>query len=130
MSRADQLNAYIQRVRDALPARIKVTTAEPWSTWLLTPEIGKNVDVIFVHLLPYWESTDVHGALDFLQRAYDDVQQEFPDKPIIIGEAGWPSEGRTTRPRRSLARQRSLFHARLRAARDGEGLRLLPARSL
>ena len=29
---ADQLNAYIRRVRDALPARIKVTTAEPWST--------------------------------------------------------------------------------------------------
>ena len=30
------------------------------------------------------------------QRAYNDVQQEFPDKPIIIGEAGWPSEGRTS----------------------------------
>jgi len=92
---AEQLNAYIQRVRDALPARIKITTAEPWSTWLYTPEIGKNVDVIAVHLLPYWESTDVHGSLDFLQRAYGDVQQEFPDKPIIIGEVGWPSEGRT-----------------------------------
>ncbi len=26
----DQLNAYIKRVRDALPSRIKVTTAEPW----------------------------------------------------------------------------------------------------
>jgi cellulose synthase/poly-beta-1,6-N-acetylglucosamine synthase-like glycosyltransferase/exo-beta-1,3-glucanase (GH17 family) len=92
---ADQLNAYIQRVRDALPARIKITTAEPWSTWLYTPEIGKNVDLVAVHLLPYWEGTDVHGALDFLQRAYGDVQQEFPDKPIIIGEVGWPSEGRT-----------------------------------
>ena len=23
------------------------------------------------------------------------MQQTFPDKPIIIGEAGWPSEGRT-----------------------------------
>ena len=52
----DQLNAYIRRVRAALPNRIKVTTAEPWSTWMLTPEIGQNVDVIFVHLLPYWEN--------------------------------------------------------------------------
>jgi exo-beta-1,3-glucanase (GH17 family)/cellulose synthase/poly-beta-1,6-N-acetylglucosamine synthase-like glycosyltransferase len=91
----DQLNTYIRRVRAALPARIKITTAEPWSTWMLTPEIGKYVDVVSVHLLPYWEGAHVHGSLDFLQRAYGDVQQEFPDKPIVIGEAGWPSRGRT-----------------------------------
>jgi len=90
----DQLNHYIQRVRAALPARIKVTTAEPWSTWMLTPEIGKYVDVVSVHLLPYWEGMNAHNSLDFLQRAYADVQQEFPDKPIVVGEVGWPSEGR------------------------------------
>ncbi len=93
----DQLNAYIKRVREALPTRIKITTAEPWSTWLLTPEIGQYVDVVSVHLLPYWEGMSAHDSLRFLQNAYNDVQQEFPDKPIIIGEAGWPSEGRSKR---------------------------------
>ena len=93
----DQLNAYIKRVREALPSRIKITTAEPWSTWLLYPEIGQNVDVVSAHLLPYWEGMSAHDSLRFLERAYDDVQQEFPDKPVIIGEAGWPSEGRTKR---------------------------------
>ena len=103
---ADQLNAYIQRVRGALPQRIKVTTAEPWSTWLLNPEIGKNVDVLFVHLLPYWESTDIHGALRGVGNWYEDVQREFPNKPIVIGEAGWPSEGRTRgRAEASLANE-------------------------
>jgi cellulose synthase/poly-beta-1,6-N-acetylglucosamine synthase-like glycosyltransferase/exo-beta-1,3-glucanase (GH17 family) len=92
---ADQLNAYIRRVRNALPARIKVTTAEPWSTWMLTPEIGREVDVIFVHLLPYWENVDVRGALKSSERFYKHIQDEFPDKPIVVGEAGWPSEGRT-----------------------------------
>ncbi len=92
---ADQLNAYIRRVRDALPNRIKVTTAETWSTWLLNPEIGQYVDFIMIHLLPYWEGVPVKGSLSFLQRAYADVQDEFPDKPIVIGECGWPSEGRT-----------------------------------
>ena len=91
----DQLNGYIKRVRAALPARIKITTAETWSTWLLTPEVGQYVDVITVHLLPYWDGTKVQNSLGFLQRAYADVQQEFPDKPIVIGEVGWPSEGRT-----------------------------------
>lgn len=91
----DQLNQYIRRVRAALPARIKVTTAEPWSTWLLTPEVGQYVDVISVHLLPYWEGVSTRDSLAFLQRAYDRVAEQFPDKPVIIGEAGWPSEGRT-----------------------------------
>jgi len=92
---SDQLNAYIMRVREALPARIKVTTAETWSSWLLHPELGENVDVVFVHLLPYWEGVPVRNGVGFLQRAYDNVQQEFPDKPIVIGEVGWPSEGRS-----------------------------------
>src|ERR1700744_4866915 len=91
----DQLNDYIRRVRLALPARIKVTTAEPWSTWMMTPEIGRYVDVIFVHLLPYWENVDIHGSLKSINGFYNHIQAEFPDKQIVVGEAGWPSEGRT-----------------------------------
>ena len=49
---AEQLDAYLDRVRAALPARIKVTTAETWSTWVVIPDVAKHVDVIFVHLLP------------------------------------------------------------------------------
>jgi len=93
----DQLNEYIKRVRAALPNRIKVSTAEPWSTWLLNPEIGQNVDFISVHLLPYWEGVPLRGSLGSLQRWYGLVQEEFPDKQIVIGETGWPSEGRTKR---------------------------------
>ena len=92
---AQQLEAYLDRVRAALPARIKVTTAETWSTWVVIPEVAKHVDVIFVHLLPYWENVHINGALRFLGSHYDITQQTFPDKPIVIGEAGWPSEGRT-----------------------------------
>ena len=91
----DQLNAYIKRVRDALPNRIKVSTAEPWSAWLLNPELGQNVDFVTVHLLPYWEGVPLRYSLKSLQRWYDLVQQEFPDKAIVIGETGWPSQGRS-----------------------------------
>ncbi|HEY1962596.1 MAG TPA: glycosyltransferase [Rhizomicrobium sp.] len=94
---ADQLNSYIKRVRDALPNRIKVTTAEPWSTWLLYPEIARYVDLVAVHIIPYWEGVSVHEALTFAQHAYTHVQDAIPNKPIIIGESGWPSEGRTKR---------------------------------
>jgi exo-beta-1,3-glucanase (GH17 family)/cellulose synthase/poly-beta-1,6-N-acetylglucosamine synthase-like glycosyltransferase len=92
---ADQLNEYIRRVRASLPNRIKVSTAEPWSQWLLNPELAQNVDFITVHLLPYWEGVPVRGSLASLQHWYDDVQDAFPDKPIVIGETGWPSAGRS-----------------------------------
>jgi len=92
---ADQLNAYLDRVRAALPARIKVTTAETWATWLLHPELGDHVDIVTVHLLPYWEGMNARDAMGFIVRHYDMVQQNFPDKPVVIGEVGWPSEGRT-----------------------------------
>ncbi|HWF64968.1 MAG TPA: glycosyltransferase, partial [Rhizomicrobium sp.] len=91
----EQLDAYLDRVRAALPARIKVTTAEPWSTWIVIPEVAAHVDVIFVHLLPYWERVHINGAMRFIGQHFDIMQQTFPRKPIIIGEAGWPSEGRT-----------------------------------
>lgn len=94
----DQLNAYIKRVRDAVPARIKVTTAETWSTWMLHPELGTYADVITVHLLPFWEAVPVADSMGFVERHYDMVQDEFPGKPVVIGEVGWPSQGRPRGP--------------------------------
>lgn len=106
---SDQLNAYIKRVRAALPARIKIGTAEPWSTWLLTPEIGQYVDVVSVNLFPYWEGIGARDSLSFLQHAFQDVQDEFPDKPIIIGEVGWPSEGRSRKAAEASRASEAIF---------------------
>jgi exo-beta-1,3-glucanase (GH17 family)/cellulose synthase/poly-beta-1,6-N-acetylglucosamine synthase-like glycosyltransferase len=94
---ANQLNDYIRRVRAALPNRIKVSTAEPWSTWLLTPEIGQYVDFIGVQLLPYWEGIAPRASFLSMQHWFQHVRDEFPDKPIVVTEVGWPSEGRTNK---------------------------------
>lgn len=116
---AAQLNSYITQVRNALPQRIKVTTAEPWSTWLLYPEISTNVDMLFIHLLPYWETTSIAGSLKSSVTWYDLVQKEFPDKPIVVGEAGWPSEGRTRgRAEASLSNQAYFVRGFVQLAMD------------
>jgi exo-beta-1,3-glucanase (GH17 family)/cellulose synthase/poly-beta-1,6-N-acetylglucosamine synthase-like glycosyltransferase len=116
---AEQLNRYISQVRGALPQRIKVTTAEPWSTWLLNPEIGENVDVLFVHLLPYWENSDIRYSLKSTVNWYDDVQKAFPGKRIVVGEAGWPSEGRTRgRAEASLSNQARFVRGFVQLAMD------------
>jgi exo-beta-1,3-glucanase (GH17 family)/cellulose synthase/poly-beta-1,6-N-acetylglucosamine synthase-like glycosyltransferase len=116
---SDQLNGYIKRVRDALPNRIKVTTAEPWSTWLLAPELAQNVDIISIHLLPYWEGSRIQDSLASLQRWFDDVANQFPGKPIVIGEVGWPSEGQSHRSSEpSLANEAYFDRAFVQLAMD------------
>ena len=73
--------------------RKPVSTAEPWHVWLRYPELAANVDFITVHLLPYWEGLPVQAALDYTFQRYEEVRKRFPNKKIVIGEVGWPSQG-------------------------------------
>ena len=70
-----------------------VSTAEPWHVWLQNPELAEHVDYIAVHLLPYWEGIPVEQAVGYVEKRYDELKAKFPDKPIVIGEVGWPSNG-------------------------------------
>ena len=71
-----------------------ISTAEPWHVWLKHPELAAAVDVITIHLLPYWEGLPVTDALRFTMEKYQAVAARFPGKRIVIGEVGWPSDGR------------------------------------
>lgn len=88
-----ELGVELDRVRAAVDQ--PVSTAEPWHVWVDNPELAEHVDFIGVHLLPYWEGIAVEQAIDFLVSRVDILKQAFPDKPIVIAEAGWPSQGRT-----------------------------------
>ena len=88
-----ELGVELDRVRAAVSQ--PVSTAEPWHVWVDNPELAEHVDFIGVHLLPYWESIAVEKAVDFLDSRVEILKQAFPDKPIVIAEAGWPSQGRT-----------------------------------
>ena len=61
--------------------------------WLRYPELAANADFITVHLLPYWEGLPVQQALEYTFGRLHEVQRRFPDKKIVIGEVGWPSQG-------------------------------------
>ena len=100
----EQLMAYADRVRAAIHQ--PVTIAEPWHIWAKYPELAEHVDFITVHLFPYWNGiAAVNGSSnskDPLDRfpavqdalgSYDALKKMFPNKPIVIGEIGWPSNG-------------------------------------
>ena len=98
----NQLRGYIRQVKQ----RVKqpVTYADVWEFWLRNPQLADEVDIITIHLLPYWEDEPIgldrrepDGTLRIEKHIVDiyrKVQARFPGKKIVIGETGWPSDGR------------------------------------
>jgi cellulose synthase/poly-beta-1,6-N-acetylglucosamine synthase-like glycosyltransferase/exo-beta-1,3-glucanase (GH17 family) len=82
---------YIREVKKR--TKRPVSTSETWDRWLANPELAKEVDFIGVHILPYWEGIAVDEAVDYVFDRYHQMQLAFPDKPIVITEVGWPSDG-------------------------------------
>jgi exo-beta-1,3-glucanase (GH17 family) len=91
------LGAYIARVNAATD--IPVTYADVWEFWKKHPELAKDTDYITIHILPYWEDEPVApaDAVRHVADVYQGMKREFPGKSIMIGETGWPSQGRTRR---------------------------------
>lgn len=90
-----QLSEYLERVQKVV--NVPVSTAEPWHVWIKSPELAANVDFIATHMLPYWEGIHVDKAVDYVIEHVDMLKQTFPDKPVVIAEVGWPSNGRVRR---------------------------------
>jgi hypothetical protein len=94
----EQLIEYIREVKRSV--KQPVSYADVWSMYMKYPELIKEVDFITIHILPYWEDEPitVDQAPGHIERIVKQVQQEAeaiaPGKPILIGESGWPGEGR------------------------------------
>ena len=91
---ADQLVSIIQRVRKGVKNhKVIITTAETWDIWLKNPQLAQEVWQITVHLLPFNEGLSINDAVKYSLQRYDEVQNAYPKKHMLIGETGWPSNG-------------------------------------
>ncbi|MBI5163292.1 MAG: exo-beta-1,3-glucanase [Magnetospirillum sp.] len=95
---APQIAAYLRKVRAAV--KQPVSYADVWAFWLKHPELANEVDFVTVHILPYWEDepVSVDEAAAHIVKIYRMIGDAFPGKPILIGEAGWPTRGRNRGP--------------------------------
>jgi glucan 1,3-beta-glucosidase len=75
---------------------VPVTYADVWEYWLRNRDISDTVDFVTIHILPYWEDMPIRAK--YAAAHVDSIRQQvvvaFPNKEILIGETGWPSEGR------------------------------------
>jgi len=90
------LAAYIRELRAGLTHPLPITYADVWEFWLKSPELADSVDFVTIHLLPYWEDkpTPIDAAIAHVMAVWKTMHDRFAGKPILIGEVGWPSEGR------------------------------------
>jgi len=93
----DKMITYLDRARAHI--RQPVSIAEPDYIWLKYPELADHVDFITIHLFPFWNGLPVSGnerysiAVQAAEGAYLSIKQRFPNKHIVVGEIGWPSNG-------------------------------------
>jgi exo-beta-1,3-glucanase (GH17 family) len=90
----DRIKTYLQEVRRR--SGIPVTYADVWEFWLKAPELAPAVDFVTIHILPYWEDEPVAAAeaVAHVREIRNKVAEVFAGRDILIGEVGWPSEGR------------------------------------
>ena len=88
--------AYLQR-HVAQP----VTFCENYVPWLgKLDALAEQVDLISIHTYPVWEYKTIDEALAYTKENYAAVAERYPDKQVIITEAGWAtaSNGRGIPP--------------------------------
>ena len=90
-----KLTEYILEVKQALP-NVKVTYADVWEFWLKHPNMKNVTDFVTIHILPYWEDIpmSIQRSISHLADVRVKVEKELGTSDILIGETGWPSEGR------------------------------------
>ena len=93
---AQRLADYIREVREK--SGIPVTYADIYEFWRVNPILADAVDFMMVHILPYWddpEPVSIDAVQPHVKGIVKTIQDTFPGRPMIIGEIGWPSAGRT-----------------------------------
>ncbi|MET0869204.1 MAG: beta-(1-6) glucans synthase, partial [Pseudorhodoplanes sp.] len=91
---AVDLGNIIREVKGKVP--MPVTYADVWEFWQRNRDLQDAVDFVTIHILPYWEDFPI-GAKDagaHVISIREKMGTVFPGKDILIGETGWPSQGR------------------------------------
>ncbi len=90
---------YVHMVKKG--AKQPVTFCENYVPWLYKLEgLVEVVDFISIHTYPVWEYKHIHESLDYTKENYYAVAHKYPNKPVVITEAGWStnSNGRGINP--------------------------------
>lgn len=84
----DSIIEYVRQVKSS--TNKPVTYADNYVPWLINlDKLAQEVDFISIHTYPVWENKTIDEALDYTKQNYYSVREKYPNKPVVITEAGW-----------------------------------------
>jgi exo-beta-1,3-glucanase (GH17 family) len=84
----DKVIQYVKQVKSAV--HVPVTVDDDFMFWIKRgSKLAHNVDFVSTHMYPLWGKHDIDSGFAVTVRLYNMVKASLPNKPIIIGEAGW-----------------------------------------
>lgn len=91
MVTTDSLVRYARLLKNGVSQ--PVTFCENYVPWLdkLGP-LAEELDVISIHTYPVWEYKSIEEGLAYTIENYNAVAQAYPDKQVVITEAGWATK--------------------------------------
>ena len=115
--------SYVRMIKNE--ARQPVTFCENYVPWCdkLKPLVDE-VDFISIHSYPVWEYKRIHEALEYTKQNYRCIADMYPDKHVIITEAGWAtnSNGRGINPELASQESQAIYYKNLVEWSEKEGI--------
>lgn len=104
----DTIITYVKKVKESISQA--VTVADNYKWWAdLGKKLSNEVDFISIHLYPVWEGKDIDEGRAYSIENYLEVKSSFPEKAIVITEAGWPSKASEFGERASEQKQQQYY---------------------
>ncbi|OYU71859.1 MAG: glycosyl hydrolase [Burkholderiales bacterium PBB5] len=114
---------HVRRVKAAVSQ--PVTFCENYVPWQhKLRDLVAELDFISLHTYPVWEYKHIHEALDYTKDNVASVARLYPDKPLVITEAGWctNSNGRGMHAEHAVQALQAIYYQDLMAWTQAEGL--------
>ncbi len=99
--------------------KVPVSYADVWEFWLRHGDaLREHVDVISVHVLPYWEDhpVAVRSAVEHVRSIAARTRAAFAPLPVFVAETGWPAFGRQRGPARPGVVEQARFVREMQAS--------------
>ncbi|MDG1822163.1 MAG: MFS transporter [Flavobacteriaceae bacterium] len=88
----EQIIEYIAQVKKANP-NVTVGYVDAYYQYIQRPKLVEACDVILINCYPFWEGCKIESSTAHLKEMYAATKNVANNKPVIITETGWPSEG-------------------------------------
>ena len=107
----DRVIDYVKMIKKG--AKQPVTFCENYLPWLdKLMDLVAVVDFISIHTYPVWEYKNLHEAMEYTKHNYYSVADRYPDKLVVITEAGWTtlSNGRGICPSNVSEEHQNIYY--------------------